>query len=233
MDASQTSRIVDRDAEVARALGALDGLESGGILVVEGEPGIGKTRLLAELAAAADDRRFLVLEGRATDGELDVPFAPFLDALDDYLASVNPRSLRPADPDGRAELARIFPSLAGLSAGEVQGERNRSHLAVRQLLEGLAATRPVLLVIDDAHWADSASLELISHLARRRPRAPVMLAVGMRPGPAPERLRVDLADAQRIELRPLSDSSARELVGDLVADSRVADVLRRSGGNPV
>src|SRR5688572_882754 len=99
MDASQTSRIVGRAAEVARALSALDGVESGAaILVVEGEPGIGKTRLLAELSAAADERRFLVLEGQATDGELGVPFAPFLDALDDYLASVNPRSLRPADP---------------------------------------------------------------------------------------------------------------------------------------
>ena len=107
--------MVGREAELARMRAALDGLESGTVLGVEGEPGIGKTRLLAELATEAEERHFLVLEGRASEGELSVPFAPFLDALDDYLASVNPRSLKPADAEGRAELARIFPSLAELA----------------------------------------------------------------------------------------------------------------------
>ena len=141
MDASRTSRIVGRDTEIARAVGMLDGLGPGAVLAVEGEPGIGKTRLLAELARAADERGFLVLEGRASESELSVPFAPFLDALDDYLASVNPRAIQPTDPGGRGELARIFPGLAELEPGDasvVQEERYRSHHAVRSLLEGLA-----------------------------------------------------------------------------------------------
>src|SRR5215208_5621531 len=170
------ARIVGREAELERILGGLDGLRTGTVITVEGEPGIGKSRLLTELAGEAEERRFLVLEGRASEGEADVPFAPFLDALDDYLASVNPRLLKPADAEGRNELARIFPSLAELgesAATAVQEERYRSHTAVRALLESLAEKRPLLLVLDDLHWADAASVELVSHLIRHPPRARV------------------------------------------------------------
>ena len=194
---------VGRDMEVERMLSVLEGLHSGAVLTIEGEPGIGKSRLLAELAAAADERRFLVLEGRGNEGEVDVPFGPFLDALDDYLGSVNPRTIQPSDPDGRDELARIFPSLSGLGdprAAAVQEERYRSHRAVRTMLEGLAGRKPLLLVIDDAHWADSGSIELLSHMVRHPPRAPLVLAIGMRPAQAPERLRAELRTAVRIEL---------------------------------
>src|SRR4051812_8888678 len=127
------TRIVGREAELERITGVLDDLRAGVTASVEGEAGIGKTRLLAQLAEEAEKRHFLVLEGRASEAEGDVPFAPFLDALDDYLASVNPRLIKPADPEGRNELARIFPSLAGLvegGAAAVQEERYRSHTAV-------------------------------------------------------------------------------------------------------
>jgi DNA-binding CsgD family transcriptional regulator len=216
-------------------LSVLEGLDSGVVLTVEGEPGIGKSRLLSELAAAADERRFLVLEGRGNEGELDVPFGPCLDALDDYLGSVNPRTLQPADAEGRNELARIFPSLAELgdaNAAAVQEERYRSHRAVRTMLEGLAARQPVLLTIDDAHWADSASIELLSHMVRHPPRARLVLAIGLRPAQAPERLRAELGTAQRIELSPLADEQAVALLGDLDDEPAVREVLRRSGGNP-
>ncbi len=227
--------IVGRDKEVERIAATLGALDSGVVLTVEGEPGIGKSRLLAELTATADKRRFLVLEGRGNEGELDVPFAPFLDALDDYLASVNPRMIRPTDADGRDELARIFPSLAdlgGRGANGVQEERYRSHRAVRALLEGLAARQPLVLVIDDAHWADSASVELLSHLVRHPTRAPLLLAIGLRPAPAPERLRAELGAAQRIELGPLGAGPALELLSDLDSDAAAEEVLHRSGGNP-
>ncbi len=227
--------IVGRDKEVERMRATLDGLESGTVIAIEGEPGIGKTRLLAELAAAAEKRRFLVLEGRGNEGELDVPFAPFLDALDDYLASVNPRLIRPTDAEGRTELARIFPALAELASGGRPGpqeERYRSHRAVRALLDGLAARQPVLLVIDDAHWADSASVELLSHLIRHPTRGPLLLAIGLRPAPAPERLRTELGAADRISLGPLDGESALELLGDLGNEDVAAALWHRSGGNP-
>jgi DNA-binding CsgD family transcriptional regulator len=226
--------MVGRAAEHARAVGALDGLEAGGVLTVEGEPGIGKTRLLAELAEQADERRFLVLEGRASESEQSVPFAPFLDALDDYLASVNPRTIKAANAEGLAELARIFPSLAELGdgqAGAAQEERYRSHHAVRLLLEGLAASRPVLLVIDDLHWADAASVELVAHLIRHPPRARVLVAVSFRPAQMPDRLRAEIGGVDRIEVAALGDEDALELVRAIAGDG-ADEILRHSGGNP-
>ncbi len=229
------TRIVGREAELERMLGVVEGLQSGTVVSVEGEPGIGKTRLLAELARLADERHFLVLEGRASEGETEVPFAPFLDALDDYLASVNPRLIKPADAEGRNELARIFPSLAELAEGgpaAVQEERYRSHTAVRALLESLAEKRPMLLVLDDLHWADSASVELVSHLIRHPARAPVMLAVGLRPAQVPERIRTELIAIDRFQLEPLTDDEARGLIEALADDAASAEILRLSGGNP-
>ena len=185
-----------------------------GVIAISGEPGIGKSRLLAELAEAGERERMLVLDGRASDVERDVPFAVFRNALDDYLASVHPRLIRPEGTEGRAELARIFPSLAAFgaeSAGLVE-ERWRSHHAVRELLDGLAASKPLLLLLDDLHWADEASLELLSHLLRHPPRNRVILALAFRSGGAPPGLLADLGEiarsgrVARVELAPLTDS---------------------------
>src|SRR3954469_10907114 len=147
----------------ASELGSLDRLLSrvgGGrsaSLELVGEPGIGKTRLLAELAGRADALGYLVLAGRAGELELDLPFWVFVDALDEYVHGLDPRRLDTLDDDVRAELATVFPSLAGLATGRktaIQHERYRSHRAVSVLLERLAQTRPVVLVLDDLHWAD-------------------------------------------------------------------------------
>ena len=80
----------------------------------------------------------------------------------------------------RTELAHVFPSLSALASGReaaLQHERYRSHRAVRALLEQLAATKPLVLVLDDLHWADSASVELLGALLRRPPAAPVLIAL--------------------------------------------------------
>ena len=95
------------------------------------------------------------------------------------------------DDDVRSELAHVFPSLTALAGGRrlaLQHERYRSHRAVRALLERLAATQPLVLVLDDLHWADAASIELLGALLRRPPAAPVLLALAMRPRHVPERL---------------------------------------------
>src|ERR687895_979527 len=126
-----------------------------------------KTCLLSALCGLADERRHLVLEGRASEFERDVPFAPFLDALDDYLSSIDRRSLERLAGDRLTELAAVFPSLSahGRKARDaLQDERFRSHYAVRLLLERLADRRPLVLALDDLHWADAASVELIAHL---------------------------------------------------------------------
>src|SRR6476646_6758351 len=94
-----------------RALDDLDGRRAKAIEIV-GAAGIGKTRLLAELAERADTRGHIVLGGAGADLERDLPFWVFVDALDDYLAGVEPRRLTNLAEDVRVELAQIFPSLS-------------------------------------------------------------------------------------------------------------------------
>jgi len=234
------SGLVGRDAQLGAARAALE-RPSTTLLLVEGEPGIGKTAILRELARSADERQMLVLEGRATELERNVPFAVFLDALNDYLGSINERTIVPSDPEGRAALARIFPSLAGLAGdapAPVQEERYRSHSAVRSLLQGLAARRPLLLVLDDLHWADEASVELLSHLVRHSGREHLLIAGAIRSGQIPARLDLALTEAsadgrfERIIPAPLTESEARLLVGDRFAGEIAGDLHRESGGNP-
>jgi DNA-binding NarL/FixJ family response regulator/tetratricopeptide (TPR) repeat protein len=210
-------------------------------LMVVGEPGIGKTRLLAELAARGDANGCVVLSGTASELELDLPFWVFVDALDDYAAGQDPRRLASLEDDIRAELARVFPSFSEFAArGQpaLQDERYRAHRAVRELLERMAATRPLVLVLDDVHWADAASIELLGALLRRPPAAKVLLAIGARPRQLPERLASALERANRaeslvrLELRGLQRDEAAELLGEGF-EGEVADRLyEESGGNP-
>src|SRR5688572_24238378 len=93
---------------------ALDGRRCH-VLEIHGEPGIGKSRLVAEVCARAEARSALVLAGRAAEFERSVPFGVYMDALDDYLGTVNPRRLERLGRESIEELAQIFPSLADLA----------------------------------------------------------------------------------------------------------------------
>ena len=164
-----------------------------------GEPGIGKTRVLAELGARADARAKLVLTGSASELEQDFPFGVFVDALDDYVRGLEPHRLEALGDDVRTELAVVFPSLSGFALGSepaFQYDRYRSYRAVRKLLELLAVGTPVVLVLDDLHWADPASEELLGTLLRRPPLAPVLIALAVRPRQVSERLSSALARAR-------------------------------------
>ena len=141
-------------------------------LLIQGEPGIGKTRLLAALAGRADADGCTVLEGGASELESDLPFWVFVDALDDYVAGLDPGLVSRLSDDARAELAHVLPSLSdlGAAAGPVlQDERYRVHRAMRELLERLAVRQPLVLVLDDVHWADPASVDLLAALLRSPP----------------------------------------------------------------
>src|SRR3954464_3796332 len=206
-----------------------------------GEPGIGKTRLLAVLAAHADARGHLVLSGCAGELERDLPFWIFVDALDEYVHGLDPLRLDTLDDDVRAELATVFPSLAGLANGHataIQHERYRSHRAVSVLLESLARSQPVVLVLADVHWADPASVELLGALLRRPPTARVLLALGVRPRQTGARLSASLERAHlagtiaRIELGALSPEQARELTGEPRDGRHPTPLYGESGGNP-
>jgi DNA-binding NarL/FixJ family response regulator/tetratricopeptide (TPR) repeat protein len=235
--------LVGREAALRAIDLALDGLGNrrGGALCFAGEPGIGKSRLLAELASRADERELLVLEGRAAEFEDDLPFGAFVDALDDYLAALGRRALARLDPAALAHLETVFPALAGPGdrvAPPVLEERFRSHRAVRWLLGWLAVERPMVLVLDDVHWVDPASAELLGYLLSHSPPGPVLLALGYRPTQLSERVRAALergeADGrlQPVRLTPLSRADAALVVGSALPDRRLDDLIAESGGNP-
>jgi ATP/maltotriose-dependent transcriptional regulator MalT len=237
-----TTPLVGRDAELQALERALDAVAGGSAPVVEvvGEPGIGKTRLLGELCASAEERGHLVLSGRAAEFERDLPFGVFVDALDDYLGSLQPRTFEHLGEDEVRELASIFPSvpLAAEASGGLLGERYRAHHSVRVLLERLAAKRPIVLVLDDLHWADDAAVGLISHLLRRRPSGPVLVLLALRSGQAPARLGAALEEAaregvvERLELAALTRRQAEALLGSAVDPGMVDALYEASGGNP-
>ena len=206
---------------------------------IVGEPGIGKSRLLAELCRRGEDRGYLVLDGRAAEFERDIPFGLIVDALNDYLGSLEPALLRALDEGLLAELASVFPSVPrydGVGARlEDTAERYRLHYAIRSVLERLTARQPMLLALDDVHWADAASVEVLAHLLRRF-RGPLLTALAYRQ--APPRLVGALEAAARggvethVDLVPLSTEDAAQLIGDGLDDATRAVIYRESGGNP-
>src|SRR3954452_13907270 len=235
--------LIGRTSELAALEAALDGIREGPGRVVDlrGEPGIGKTRLLAELGELAEERKYLVLSGRGAELERDLPFGPFVDALDDYLGSLSPSLFERLGEDTAAELAAISPSIpvsAGPPASGPQAERFRAHRAVRLLLEALSGPRPLVLCIDDLQWGDPASVELVLHLLRKRPAGSVLLVLALRPRQAPGRLLAALDGARRegsaelLGLGPLDRGRADALLGDAVDRMTREALYRDSGGNP-
>jgi ATP/maltotriose-dependent transcriptional regulator MalT len=235
--------LVGRAAELGEIDRALAELERGRPAALElvGEPGIGKSRLIDELIARADARGHLVLAGSASELERDLPFRVFVDAIDEYLQGLEPRRREALDDEIRSALAPVFPSLSRFAApGESthQHERYRSHRAVRELLERMTATTPLVLVLDDIHWADPASVDLLGSLLRRAPDAAVLIALAVRPGQGLERLSPALEPARgtgtivRVELDVLTRGEAGELLGEDVDEPTAALLYEASGGNP-
>src|SRR4051794_7967578 len=106
--------LAGRAAELGRLESALErlGVRTGAAVAVSGEPGIGKSRLLAEVSTIASARGHLALDGRATELERDFPFGVVVDALDDFLAALDPALLRRLSDEERRHVAAVFPALS-------------------------------------------------------------------------------------------------------------------------
>jgi DNA-binding CsgD family transcriptional regulator len=236
-----SGQLVGRVRELGEFEQTLDRVASGTPWAVElvGEPGIGKSRLLAELRARARGRGFAVLDGRAAEFEHDIPFGVFLDALNDYAGSIEPVVLRGLDTDVLEELGTIFPSLSSFapahSARRVEAERYRLHYAIRAFLERLAKRHPLLLTLDDVHWADPASLEVMAHLLRRF-TGPLLTALAMRHVPLGLSGALEASAragfGSRIDLGPLSTDEAQALLDPALDPATRDALLVETGGNP-
>lgn len=222
------------------ALGAVD-RRQGVCLAFAGALGLGKSRLLRELEELAEARGDLVLAAQGSELEAGIPYGVISDALEDYLGALPaPELTRVADGLG-GELAPVLPSLAKEpvppSRRTVEAERYRTHRALRALVARLAERRPLVLVLDDMHWADAETTELVGHLIRH-PAPHTLLAVAYRPAHLPAGLLATVGRARRdercelVELKPLSAAESSELLAaDLPLDVRSA-LVREGGGNP-
>ena len=190
--------LVGRDEELARLgaeLAAARAEERCRVVTVLGEPGIGKTRLARELVLNAGAEVELLVARCLAYGE-GATFLPLLSAL----RRVEPAAVLADAPDG----ALVLDRLAGLAGDADAASLGESYWAVRRLLEVLAASRPVLLVLDDVHWAEPALLDLVDYLAERA-AAPLFLLCLARP-------EVERPLGETIRLGPLADEEARLVV---------------------
>ena len=221
------------------------------VVLLGGEPGSGKSRLVREFAAEAAQAGALVLYG-ASDAVVHTPYGPFSKALERLVSELEVDELRASLGASAGELTRLLPELPE-RLGELppprradpDTERHRLHTIVTDLLERVSRRRPVVLVIEDGHWADAPTLLLLRHLAQTPWSARVLLFATFRDTEAevPDGLAQTLADLRRsddvvrLRLEGLSGEEVGEFVQRVSKDrSDDASGLARSiwgltGGN--
>lgn len=223
-----------------------DGL--GAVVTLSGPAGAGKSRLVRELLAdeGADDGSVLI--GRCLEGA-GVPYWPWVEMLRVYIRASGPEAVRAACGDAAGELARIVPALGG-EGGSGPSSRLEPDLtrlllfdALGRFFEVVEPGRPLVVVIEDLHWADASSLQALQALASRIAARPALVVVTLRDDDvvAAPRLRAVVAglareSARGMRLEGLSETAAHALVRALGGDRMPAPVADRivavSEGNP-
>ncbi|NEB06331.1 LuxR family transcriptional regulator [Streptomyces sp. SID13726] len=242
--------LIGREQEIGRLRKVITGVSHAGpwLLEITGEPGIGKTRLLAEWTALAGRAGLTVLSGRVSCGDRGHPFALFRNPVVGALEL--PGAAASLAPEDRALLLRHFkeadagsePGGDGTAVGSepADGERARLRRCIASLLWTAAEDRRRLtLCLDDIHWADDASIDLLNHLLRRaRLRTPLILVCSVRPGQRPRSLVASLADpddayqVERFRLGPLPRGTAAELLACEPTTERQRFLHEAGNGNP-
>jgi len=220
-------RVAERDTLLERWKASVTGAP--GLVVVSGEPGIGKTRLVAELATVAHDGGTTVLYGRSEE-ELDVPFRPWAEALG-HLVAHSPGEVVTAHlHDWGGDLGRLVPGLDAPEPPRTDPDTERLRLfgAVTDLLTRAGEEAPVLVVLDDLHWADESSLLLLRHLVRNLGEARVLVVGTYRDT---DLTRTHPLAAALADLRRESGVERVDLVG--LDQDEVTDFLTKAAGGEV
>ena len=208
-----TIGLVGRSAEWSRLCGLLDAISAGGqaVALVSGEPGLGKSRLLAELIAQAQQRGIATFAGHSFETDRSHPYAPWIEAL-----GALPALRAEANPAAARE--QLFAAVA---------ERVLEH--------------PALLVLDDVQWCDDASADLLQHVVRAGRERPLLVVLAARGGELPDNAAVQavlrsLRHAQRLQeirLQALAAPEIAALVQAAVPEADAALIAAHSGGNPL
>jgi DNA-binding winged helix-turn-helix (wHTH) protein len=239
------SYLIGRGEELAALQQAVESALVGGtgLAVVEGEPGVGKTRLLEEAAAEADRRGALVVWGRCLQGDGTPSMWPWVQAVGGVLDSLQ----APAREEWYAgELGRLVGPRRGATTTALLPDAGAQFRLFEQavaLVGRVAVRRPVVLVVDDLQWGDAGSLDLFAHLAVRLPGGAVVIGAlrDRAPVPGSELSRMlatvsRLPRHRRIRLGPLGPTEVAELVrretGQDPAPGVASCVYARTAGNP-
>jgi DNA-binding SARP family transcriptional activator len=199
--AATATPLIGRGAEMARLREALASARDGHgqLVAIVGEAGIGKTRLVAELATEALQLDARLLLGRCYESDQILPFGPWVDALRTSGVTSDPSVLEALTPAARAEVARLLPEVAKPGLPGPTENQLRLFESLAQLV-GRVARQPAMLVLEDVHWADELSLRLLAFMSRRVGAWPVLVVATAR--------EEELADA----------SAARRIVQELTRE---------------
>lgn len=249
LGALPSTELVARDAELRRALADADAVVAGAgrLIMVTGEPGVGKTRLAQEIMLSLRNRRFVIATGRCYQLHQSVPFYPFLDALMNAFRSASP-VVRAAVSERWPYLCRLLPELKNEGPRVTASTAEEQQLLFREVtafLEAIAKESPVAVMLDDLHWADGATLELLQHLARHT-RADRILLVGTyrdvevgRHHPLEAALRDLMREdlVERIGLHRLEPDGTAKLIASTLGEADVSPELdsvvhQHADGNP-
>ncbi|MFQ5945749.1 MAG: AAA family ATPase [Anaerolineae bacterium] len=233
--------LIGRASELA---GLHEGLEEAGrgrgrLMAIIGEAGIGKSRLISALATAAVQKGYLVLFGRSYEAAQILPFGPWVDAFRTGQVTQKVGILEGLSSTWRVELARLFPELA--APGSLPATTPSDHLllfeGVAHLIAHLVSRQPLVLILEDLHWADEMSLRLLAFLGRRLEGWSALVAVTAREEELADaavlrRALEDLTREQRLvplTLSPLAQKETLSLVQALARPATEAQALARLG----
>jgi DNA-binding CsgD family transcriptional regulator len=241
--AARTGRLLEREWELERLAAAVESAAQGtaGLVLVEGPAGIGKSRLLAEGRALATERELCVRSARGGELERDFPFGVVRQLFESQLADEAERSRLLTGAAGAA--APVFGHHGAEGADEPLGEGTFAVLhGLFWLTVNLCSERALLLVVDDLHWCDSASLRFLAYLARRLDDLPVVLVASLRSSEpdANQAILEELTSEPHAEVLvpgPLTAAAVAELVRDRLGDeveTAFAEACHSStDGNPL
>ena len=252
-NATQRLPLIGRDQQRNLLLRAVEAarLGHGSLVLIEGEPGIGKSHLMRVLLAQAEQEGCFGMVGHCRDMEGAPPYGPFIEMLE-YCAWVFPRdAFRRSLGDSAAEITRLIPELRQVFADipapmELPAEQQRRFLfnACREFIGRSAALKPIVAVFEDLQWADEATLLLFEHLAQTVSTVPVLLAGTFRSAhadvgrPFARLLERYIRDKSvtRLTLRPLTSPDVGELLDQLSGQTTPAKVISffvdQTDGNP-